>query len=120
MKKRQINCLGFLSLLALISLWGFWADNPGLYGFLGFLYYIRYFWVVPDEFFMLNLRKASMAAWFSEMILLVPLTYICFMIYDSSKALRTAFGLSFAAAILVFTLVLTVLEYRESVGAADD
>ena len=63
-------------------------------------------------------RERVPAAWLSELIILVPITYICTIAKAGSKALGTAFGLSFATAIFIFTIVL--MEYRESNGVFDD
>ena len=98
--KPKINCLGFLSLLSLIALLGWSTGNEGLYGFFGFAYYLRYFWVLPDELFRQNLQKAATCAFLTELLALVPFMF-----------------LSFAAAILVFTIALLVLEWREQRGA---
>ncbi len=117
--KRQVNYLGFLSLLALISILGWRTGNTGLYGFFGFAYYLRYFWVIPDEFFRLNVRKAATFAFMSEMISLVPFLFICSFIYGGVKAVPTAFGLSFAAAIFAFTAALMTLEWKERKGAVE-
>ncbi len=54
--RHKINYLGFLSLLTLIAVLGWQTENKGLYGLFGFAYYIRYFWVVPDEFFQFNVQ----------------------------------------------------------------
>ena len=110
--KRPVNYLGFLSLVALLAPMGYLTGEIGFYGFLGFLYYARYFTVLPDEFFRENVRRAAMAAWLSEMVLLVPLTYLSFFFSGAARALATGFGLSFAAAIFVFTIALMVYEYR--------
>lgn len=115
--KRRVNYLGFLSLLALIAILGWTTENTGLYGFIGFAYYFRYFWVIPDEFFQLNLQRAATFAFMAEMISLVPFMFLCSYIYGVSKAVPTAFGLSFAIAIFAFTVVLIVLEVKERKGA---
>ncbi len=86
----------------------------------GFIYYARYFRIIPDELFKSNVQRACTAAWLSELIILVPLTYICTFVQEKSKVLGTAFGLSFATAIFIFTIILMVLEYRESNGVFDD
>ena len=75
--KRKINCLGLLSLLSLIALLAQPTNNEGLYGFLGFAYYLRYFFVQPDELFRLNLQKAATAAFFTQLLSLVPLMFFC-------------------------------------------
>lgn len=118
--KCKINYLGFLSFLALIAILGFTTENAGLFGFFGFVYYIRYFWVIPDEFFRLNVQKSATFAFMSEMISLVPFMFVCTYIYSTDKAVPTAFGLSFAVAILAFTIALIILELRERKGAEND
>lgn len=118
--KHKVNYLGFLSLLALIAILGWTTDNPGLYGFFGFAYYLRYFWVIPDEFFQMNVQRAATCAFMAEMISLVPLMFVCTYLYGAGEAVRTAFGLSYAVTIFVFTIVLMVLEWREQKGAEND
>lgn len=118
--KWYCNPLALMALPALICVWAFAFDEPGMFGFLGFAYYLRYLRVQPDELFWLNVRKAAFAAWFVEIITL-PLLFaglaLCGM---GERALRTAMGLSFAAAILAFTIVNLVLEYREAGGISND
>lgn len=118
--KHRINYLGFLSLLALIAFLGWQTDNKELYGFFGFAYYLRYFWVIPDEFFRLNVRKAAAFAFMSEMLLLVPFMFVCTFIYGAAKAVPISFALSFAVTVLAFSITLIFLEWKEREGAADD
>lgn len=118
-KLRKINCLGFLSLLALLAVLGWKTENTGLYGFFGFAYFIRYFWVIPDELFYQNVQKACTFALLSELILLVPFMFICTMLHNAKAAVPVAFGLSFAAAIFSFSIVLAVLEWKERKGAME-
>lgn len=119
-RKHRINYLGFLSLLSLIALLSWRAGNTGLLGFFGFAYYLRYFFVLPDEAFRENLQRAATLAFLSEMLSLVPLMGLCVWLYGGGRAVPAAFGLSFAVAILVFTVALQLLEWRERRGAADD
>lgn len=118
--KQQMNYLGFLSLLTFISVLGWRTGNKGLYGFFGFAYYLRYFWVFPDEFFRLNVQKAAVAAFMAEMLSLVPFMYACTYLFGGVRGARTAFGLSFAAAVLVFTAMLVFLEWKEKRGIKND
>ncbi len=118
--KRNINYLGFLSLLALIAILGIYTENTGLFGFFGFAYYLRYFWVIPDEFFRLNIQKAATFAFMAEMISLVPFMFLCCYIYGAVKAVPAAFGLSFAVTIVAFTVYLMFLEWKERKGAEND
>ena len=116
----KINYLGFLSLLALLAVLGFLTENKGFYGFLGFLAYLRYFWVKPDELFLLNVQKSATAAFLLEMVALVPLIFYCVLSSNSASGLAMAFGCSFAIAVVVFSLLLTFLEFKEMNGAAND
>lgn len=116
---KRINYLGLLSLLALVAILGYTSGNHGLYGFLGFAYYIRYFWVIPDELFLLNLQRASTLALLAELLSLVPFLFGSYLL-DLASPLPLSFGLSFAVAILVFTVALNVLEWKESRGLAHD
>ena len=118
--KRRINYLGFLSLLALIAILGWQTENKGLYGFFGFAYYFCYFWVIPDEFFQLNVQKAATFAFMSEMVLLVPFMFVCAFTYGVAKAVPISFALSFSVTILAFTIALIFHEWRERKGAEND
>lgn len=120
MKKRKINYLGFLSLLSLIAVLGWTTKNIGFYGFFGFLYYVRYFWVIPDELFILHVQKSATAALFFELISLVPFLFLCTAVYTISKATPIAFGLSFGVAIAVFSVALVIYEWKERRGAIYD
>lgn len=116
---KRINYLGFLSLLSLISILGWKSGNTGLYGFFGFIYYIRYFWVSPDELFLLNVQKSATAAFMLSMVSLVPFMFSCSVFYNISAAIPMAFALSFVVSTLAFTLVLVGLEWRERRGAEE-
>lgn len=116
---RSINYLGFLSLLSIIAVLGWSTGNTGLYGFLGFLYYARYFFVVPDELFRLNVQKAAFFALIAELLCLIPFLFVCSMIYGIRSALPMAFALCFAAAVISFSIGLAVLEWKEQKGAAE-
>lgn len=118
--KPNFNYLGLLSLLALISVLGWFTGNDGLYGFFGFFYYIRYFWVIPDELFQFNVRRAATFAFFVELLSLIPFMYVLTYLYDSQKAIPMAFGLSFAIGIFTFTIYLLILEMKENKGGIDD
>ena len=114
----HINYLGFLALLALIAFLAWPSGNNGLLGFLGFLYFARYFRVIPDELFLLNLRRAATTAFLVEMFTLVPLMFLCTWLCQPESVMPWAFGLSFAAGIISFSLLLAVIEWRERRGEA--
>lgn len=119
-RKRKINYLGFLSLLALIPLMGLGSGNSGLLGFLGFAYYLRYFFVLPDEGFRQNFQRAATLGFMSQLLSLVPLMGAGIWLWGVQQAIPAAFGLSFAVAILVFSIALQLLEWREQRGMAGD
>lgn len=58
-------------------------------------------------------------ALFAKMISLVPFMFICATLYDISSAISMVFGLSFAIAILMFTVVLMIQEWKERKGAQE-
>ena len=115
---KKINWLGFLSLLSLIAVLGWRHEETGLYGFFGFIYFIRYFWVIPDELFVLNVQRSATAAFMAAMTVLAPAMFAVSLRCGISAAIPTAFAASFVAAVLTFALALTALEWREQRGAA--
>lgn len=116
---KKINYLGFLSLLSLIAILGFQNKNTGLYGFFGFVYFIRYFWIIPDELFLLNVQKSSTIAFMSGMISLIPSMFICALLYNVSAAIPTAFAMCFVVSALAFTISMMIVEYKEQKGAQE-
>lgn len=116
---KKVNYLGFLSLLSLIAILGFKSGNTGLFGFLGFIYFIRYFRVIPDELFLLNVRKSSTVAFLSGMASLVPSMFICTLLYQVSAAVPTAYAVCFVVSVLSFTVSLIWLERKEQKGAKE-
>ena len=69
--KHPFNCMGLLALPALATLLFLPTGDPAFLGF-GFLVFLRYFWVNPDELFLLTLRQAATAAFVAECTLLGP------------------------------------------------
>lgn len=117
---RKINPMGFLSLISLISLLGLYTGNIGWYGFLGFLYYLRYFWIIPDEGFWNNIMKSATLAFFIELIVLFPSLLISLNIFDGEEYILFSFGFAFCIGIIVFTIFLTYLEWKETKGIIND
>lgn len=117
---KHFNILGLLSLLSVIAVLGFLTDNKGWFGFFGFFYYVRYFWVLPDEFFLENVRKTATLAFFSSILSLVVYVFICSVFFDPARAAAMSFGLSFATSVIVFSLALAICECREQKGLNDE
>lgn len=116
---KQVNYLGFLSFLSLIAVLGWKSENSGLFGFFGFLYFIRYFWVIPDELFRLNVQRAAAIAFMLGMISLVPSMFICSALWNISSAIPAAFALSFVVSAASFTFSLVGMEWKEQRGACE-
>lgn len=117
---KRFNSLGLLSLLAVIAVLGLLTDNKGWFGFLGFLYYLRYFQVIPDEFFLENVRKTATLAFFTGMLSLVVYVFVCSLLFGTAQAAPMAFALSFATSAIVFSIALTICEWREMKGLSDE
>lgn len=117
--KQKANYLGFLALLSLIAILGLLTDNKGWFGFLGFLYYIRYFWVIADEGFIMYVKNAATKAFFVQLISLLPLLLVLGL-KNYYNYIETSFGISFAIGIFVFTISITYSEYKELQGLSND
>lgn len=108
----KINKLGFLSLFALLGLLGLIMDKSGFLGFFGFAYYIRYFFVTPDEMFMLNIRKAASIGFFSGIAvttIAVALRTLLPSLITSNMAAASCYVIS----MFCFTIALLILEFKE-------
>lgn len=109
------NKLGLLGLLGLLGIVGFFTPNKVYFAFFAFLIFFRYLFVIPDELFKENVRRAATPAFFTGVV-----------IYTITAAL-TAFSISipfyvgglvlgFTASFLVFTAVFVYFEQKESKG----
>ncbi len=110
-----INKLGFLSLIATLSLLGIFAEYRAYLGFLGFLYYVRYFFVLPDKLFKINVQKAAAFAFFTNLAAAV-LTVILGSLVRKAAVFPVGMGMGIIISIVVFTIVLIVYEVRKSGG----
>ena len=113
--KHPFNPMGLLALPALAALlcW-----PTGDRSFLGFLVFLRYFWVIPDELFLLTLRRAATLSFLAECILIGPALLFFYLRAPGVNPMPQALWLSFAAALIFFCLYHTYLEWRELRGMA--
>ena len=116
--KHPFNCMGLLALPALAALLFLPTGDPAFLGFLGFLVFLRYFWVNPDELFLLTLRRAATLSFLLECILIGPALLFFYLRAPGANPMPQALGLSFAAALIFFCLYHTYLEWRELRGMA--
>ncbi len=108
------NKLGFLSLLALLGVLGLITNRP-LSGFFGFAYYIRYFFVIPDELFMENVRKAASMGFFSG-VAAVGLAAAIHVLLPDVLSGTAVVAASYVVSVFVFTIALLVYEVKEQRG----
>ena len=114
--KHPFNCMGLLALPALAALLYFPTGNADFIGFLGFAYFIRYFWVNPDELFLLTLRRAATGAFILEVALFPLLMLGRYLLIPAANPIPFSLGISFAAALIFFCLFHTWLEVKEMRG----
>ena len=91
--------------------------DPAFLGFLGFLVFLRYFWVNPDELFLLTLRQAATAAFVAECTLLGPLLLFFHFLSPDRSPMPQALGLSFGLSLILFCLYHSWLEWKEAQGS---
>ena len=115
--KHPFNCMGLLALPALASLLFLPTGDPAFLGFFCFLVFLRYFWVNPDELFLLTLRQAATAAFVAECTLLGPLLLFFHFLSPDRSPMPQALGLSFGLSIILFCLYHSWLEWKEARGS---
>lgn len=107
------NKLGYLSLLSLLGLLGILTDNRTYLAFFSFLYYTKYFFVIPDELFMSNVRKAATPAFFTSLAASAVTIAIKVLLNDTAL-LPMGIGLNMALSLFVFTIILAHCEVSEN------
>lgn len=114
--KHSFNYMGLMALPALASLLFFPTGNTDFIGFLGFLVFLRYFWVNPDELFLLTLRRAATTAYLVECVTLAPFLLLFYALNPHGNPVAQALGASFAVALIFFCVYHSWLEWREARG----
>lgn len=112
---KKINTFGFMSLLALMGIIGLVTPNKGFLGFFGFASYFRYFWVIPDEMFAEMVRKAGSRGFFSGLGVTVPTAFLS-VVFPEMILSQYVFAAGFIVSMLVFSITLVVLEFKEARG----
>lgn len=115
----KLNRLGFLSLFAIIGVLGLVSDNKEFAGFFGYAYYIRYFFVIPDELFIANIRKAASFGFFSG-ILATGIALILHILFPGLLSNAMILASCYVVSVFCFTIALIVLEVKEMGGIAGD
>ena len=110
------NPLGYLGFFAVLGLVGLARDISGFLGFFGFAYYFRYFWVLPDEMLLDYVRKSAAWGFLVGTGATLVVTLVRVFSTEPSRAFGFGMSLGFTASIIVFSLILTWYELRESRG----
>ena len=111
---KKFNWLGLLSLLALLTVLAPVTGETGYYGFLGFAVYFKYFFVIPDELFCANVRKAATPAFFVNVFLTMGCVGLKGL--GMGEAAVTGSILSFCFTLILFTLLMVRYEWKEQRG----
>lgn len=109
------NKLGYLGFLGLLGFVGLFAHNYVYCALFVFLYFLRFFWVIPDELFQENIRKAATPAFFLSMII-YAFTAALTAFHVSTFVYIIGLVLGFALPFVLFAILLTVFEYKENAG----
>lgn len=109
------NRLGYVGLLGLLGITGFFADNYAYFALFAFLYFIRYFWVLPDELFCENVRRAATPSFFTSLTL-YALTVALTAFHPGTLLFVIGLVASAAVPFVLFALLLTIFEWRETHG----
>lgn len=106
------NKLSYLGFLGILGLTGISTDHHSMLGFFGFFAYFAYLGVEPDELFVQNLQKSATAGFFTGLPLWA-ITITLGLVFSSPELFIIGVALSFAAVVMVFTIYLSLLEWRE-------
>ncbi|MHB8806208.1 MAG: DUF3796 domain-containing protein [Anaerolineaceae bacterium] len=109
------NKLGYLGFIGFLGILGIVTDNKYFLAFFAFVVFFRYFAIKPDELFQLNVQKAATPAFFTE-VAVQTITLAITAFTKNIAQLITGLALSFSISIVVFILILTIYEYKESRG----
>jgi hypothetical protein len=110
--KNKLGLLGFLGLLGIV---GFFTPNKIYFAFFAFLYFGRYFFVIPDELFKENVKRAATPAFFTGMVI-YTITAALTAFSISIKFYVAGLVLGFSASFLVFVALFVYFEQKESRG----
>ena len=109
------NKLAYLGLLGFVGILGFLTENRGLIGFFAFFVFFRYFFVRPDELFILNVQRAATPAFFTG-VAVQTLTIAVTAFTKDLPQLVKGLAFSFSISIALFIILLSVYEYKENRG----
>lgn len=110
---RMKNKFGLIGFVALLGIWGIYTDEPMFLPFFAFILFFEYLFVIPDELFVQNIRKAAGWAFFGNLIITISATLIFSAFNMSSNPLAGGSALGFGFGISIFCFSTSFLEWRE-------
>ncbi|MBC2575273.1 DUF3796 domain-containing protein [Peptostreptococcus canis] len=120
----KLNKLAYssLGLLSLFGFLGFITTNKFFFAFFAFAIYFKYFFIQPDEMMEKYMNKSAAYAFYLGCLSLLPVTIICFFILEKNIAnsLIIAFAVNWIISIIVYSLLTSYYEYKESKGLEND
>lgn len=108
--KNKYGLIGFLSIL---GIWGLYQNEPIFLSFLAFIVFFEYFFIEPDELFIVNMRKAGTWGFFTNIAITSLATLVMSAFNISSNALAGGATLGFSIGIAVFCFSTSFLEWKE-------
>ena len=106
------NPLGYLGLLGFIGIIGIITEGRLFLAFFAFFVFFRYFFVIPDELFWQNLRRAAAPAFFTGTAVQAATVAVTAFTKDHAQ-LITGLSLSFSISIAVFIILIVIAEFKE-------
>ncbi len=110
------NKLGFLGVFGFLGVLGIITDDKLFLSFFAFFVFIRYFFVIPDELFRLNVRRSAAPAFFTGIAIQAAAIAINAVTMDDSY-LIVGLSLGFSVPLFLFILLLVILELKEKRNA---
>lgn len=114
------NKYGLLGLVSILGIWGLYENEPTFLSFLAFIPFFQYLFVIPDESFKENMKKASSWAFFTILVVTILSTFIMSLFRLSSYALVGGCTLGFSMGIVTFCFSTMFIEWQEKRGIKND
>lgn len=106
------NPLGYLGIFGFVGIIGIITEYRLFLAFLSFFVFVRYFFVIPDELFRENVRRAATPAFFTGTA--VQAASVAVSAFTKDESLLTAgLALSFSISMFVFIILHVIAEFKE-------
>lgn len=113
--KKTVNYLGFIGFLFFIGFVGiFDPESRFTLSFFASIGYFGYFFVTPDELFKKRVMQTSTIV-LSLLTLMMLGFYVGFLITQDENFFINGFWISFTALLILFPLIFTIFEVKDSV-----